>query len=339
MVPRSGWTASWPPSSLPIAHGIRRRSGARCQRVVAALAMHFADRVDRWQVHHVEAHLGDPRKRLYRGRQGPVHRFALGIPPAGGPRKHLVPRTEPGQRAVHPHPVHLTAGQQFAQRVLFQQFGDLPGGCRVDAGRRVTGSGQRRRRLQQRVAQFARQAHGGAPEQLRADHEVVGQLGFTLSGFEFRGDRVSPRADRIAPAIHPEGPQTDTVRGELTVEHVWRPARRHRDQNRLDALRSAARGAAACSSRERLIAAACSSRERLIAGRHFSVGGTRKPRVAPTQVADHQGRRDRLVALAPHRGPDRHHLADHGLGRIPSAGDDGPHIVDLDATGHPILLR
>src|ERR1700693_5921643 len=99
MLPRPRWTASWPPSFLP---------------------MHLAERVDRRQAHHVETHLGDPRKTLRRGRERAVHWSALGIPPAGGPRKQLVPRTEPGQRTVDPHPVHLAAGQQFAQRVLLQ---------------------------------------------------------------------------------------------------------------------------------------------------------------------------------------------------------------------------
>ena len=111
-----------------------------------------------------------------------------------------------------------------------QQLGRPPGAsASAVAGQRVTGRAQRRRGLQQRVAQLARQARGGALEQPRADHEVVGQLGFTLAGVELGVTRMPPGRDRIAPAVHPEGPQTDAVRGELTVEHVRRPARRHRD--------------------------------------------------------------------------------------------------------------
>ena len=50
-------------------------------RVVAALAVHLADRMDRRQVHHVEAHLGDARQRLRRGGERAVHRLALLVHP------------------------------------------------------------------------------------------------------------------------------------------------------------------------------------------------------------------------------------------------------------------
>ena len=40
------------------------------------------------------------------------------VPAAGGPREELVPRAEPGQRAIDPHAVLLAAGDQFAQRIL-----------------------------------------------------------------------------------------------------------------------------------------------------------------------------------------------------------------------------
>ena len=51
-------------------------------------------------------------------------------------------------------------------------------------------------------------------------------------------------------------------------------------------------------------------------------------------VAHHQRRRHRVVAFAPHRGADRDDLADHGLGRESSAGNDGRDVIDLDTTGH-----
>ena len=50
IVPRSGWTASWPPSLEPIAHGGAGVVRAGGQRVVGALAVDLADRVDRRQV-------------------------------------------------------------------------------------------------------------------------------------------------------------------------------------------------------------------------------------------------------------------------------------------------
>ena len=51
--------ASWPPSLLPIAHGEPVSSGPGVERVVGALAVDLADRVDRGQVDDVEAHGGD----------------------------------------------------------------------------------------------------------------------------------------------------------------------------------------------------------------------------------------------------------------------------------------
>src|ERR1700712_903585 len=48
-VPSSGWTDV---------------VGVRDQGVVPALAVHLPDRVDRWQVDHVEAHVGDGRQPL-----------------------------------------------------------------------------------------------------------------------------------------------------------------------------------------------------------------------------------------------------------------------------------
>ena len=59
MVPRSGWTASCPPSATadgPRAAGVVGPGG---EAVAAALAVGGADRVDRRQVHDVEAEVGD----------------------------------------------------------------------------------------------------------------------------------------------------------------------------------------------------------------------------------------------------------------------------------------
>ena len=49
-VPSPGSIASWPPSSLPIAHGLPGSSGRAFERVVPALAARAADRMDRRQV-------------------------------------------------------------------------------------------------------------------------------------------------------------------------------------------------------------------------------------------------------------------------------------------------
>ena len=62
MVPRSGWTAVWPPSTPPTAHGRAGIVGPGDQRVVRALAVGHADRVDRRQVEDVEAEVGQGRQ-------------------------------------------------------------------------------------------------------------------------------------------------------------------------------------------------------------------------------------------------------------------------------------
>ena len=58
MVPSSGWTASWPPAAEPIAHGDPTSPGSAVDGVVAALAVHLADRMDGRQVDDVETHRG-----------------------------------------------------------------------------------------------------------------------------------------------------------------------------------------------------------------------------------------------------------------------------------------
>ncbi|COV15761.1 Uncharacterised protein [Mycobacterium tuberculosis] len=63
----------------------RRSHVCRCGggRVVATLAMHLANWMDRRQVHHVEPHAGDARKFCRSGGEGAVYRVAVVVPPAG----------------------------------------------------------------------------------------------------------------------------------------------------------------------------------------------------------------------------------------------------------------
>ena len=63
IVPSSGWTASWPPSAPPIAYGEPGSSGPATSVLLRPLRFVDADRVDRRQVEHVEAELGDRRAR------------------------------------------------------------------------------------------------------------------------------------------------------------------------------------------------------------------------------------------------------------------------------------
>ena len=90
-VPSSGWIASWPPSAPPMAHGLPGSSGAGVEGVAPALAVGRADRVDRRQVHDVEAHGGDGRQPL--GRAGEA---------ALAPGEQLVPGAGPGPLPVDP---------------------------------------------------------------------------------------------------------------------------------------------------------------------------------------------------------------------------------------------
>ncbi len=60
--PSSGWIASWPPSSLPIAYGLPGSPASARKGIVAALAMGAADGVDRREIENVEAHRGDLRQ-------------------------------------------------------------------------------------------------------------------------------------------------------------------------------------------------------------------------------------------------------------------------------------
>ena len=79
--------ASWPPSTLPIAQGEPGIGRARGQRVVRPLAERRADRVDRRQVDHVEAH----RRRGLEPLVGASRRC-----PRSSVSVVLVPRARPG---------------------------------------------------------------------------------------------------------------------------------------------------------------------------------------------------------------------------------------------------
>ncbi len=114
-------------AALVAADGPRRSDVLRHRRhaVVAALAVHLADRVDGRQVDDVEAHLRDARQGLRRGGERAMHGVALAVGASGRSREHLVPGAESGQATVHPDAELLTASEQFAQRILRQKFGDV----------------------------------------------------------------------------------------------------------------------------------------------------------------------------------------------------------------------
>src|SRR4030095_13287069 len=86
MVPRSGWMASWPPASEPIAQGLPGSSGPGSRVLLGPLrwawplALGVPDGVDRRQVDDLEPHGGAGGEPLGRLLQGPAGggRGALG---------------------------------------------------------------------------------------------------------------------------------------------------------------------------------------------------------------------------------------------------------------------
>ena len=118
-VPRSGWIASWPPSRLPMAQGEPTSSGVGVSVLFGALAVDLADRVDRRQVDHVEAHRGDGLEPLRGGDQGAADDLAGLLLDVGalGAREELVPAGEERLRAVGEDGEGALGGEQVAQRV------------------------------------------------------------------------------------------------------------------------------------------------------------------------------------------------------------------------------
>ena len=105
-LPRSGWSASWPPAAPPIAHGLPGIALARALGVVAPLAVRLADRVHGWQVDDVEAERGDVGQ--HRGNA------AEAAPRA---REELVPGAEAGALAVDVDPEHGALDRALALAV------------------------------------------------------------------------------------------------------------------------------------------------------------------------------------------------------------------------------
>ena len=168
-VPRSGWMASWPPSGEPMAHGDPGSPGCGVEGVVAALAVRGPDRVDRRQVHHVEAHLGHRVQPVRGGPEGAGHRLAaahrVDLDPfrAG---EELVPGPVQGPLPVH-HQRHPPGpGHQLAQRVGGQHPDDL----------RLAGGGQPVPRRQLGVPQQPGHLGQRGPDHVRGQRLVAGRL-------------------------------------------------------------------------------------------------------------------------------------------------------------------
>ena len=162
MLPKSGCTASWPPSSLPIAHGDPTSSGAAVTVLLRPLRCTLPIGWIGGRYTTSKPMLAMRGNAFAAVAKVPCLGLPFVVPPAGGPRKHLVPGAETGQPAIHPDAVLLAAGDQFAQRILIQQLGHLGRQRRTRPGERVAGLAQRRGGLDQRVAQ-RRGAHRWRP--------------------------------------------------------------------------------------------------------------------------------------------------------------------------------
>src|SRR3546814_9177684 len=103
-----------------------RRSGVaglRGEGVVAALAVGRADRMDRRQIHHVEAHPRHARKAFGRGAERP--RLDGAVPEAAGPFRageELVPRSHPGPAALDERSEEHTSELQSLMRISYAVF-------------------------------------------------------------------------------------------------------------------------------------------------------------------------------------------------------------------------
>ena len=110
---------SWPPSSAPMAHGEPGSPGPGAQRVVGPLAELAADRVDRRQVDHVEAHGRGRLEALVRGVEGAGDPGLVLLVPLRtlGPGEELVPGGEQRRPPVDVDRVVRGGGDQLARSV------------------------------------------------------------------------------------------------------------------------------------------------------------------------------------------------------------------------------
>jgi hypothetical protein len=105
--------------------------GSGNERVVGTLPVDLANRVDRWQIHHVEPHGSDTGQIGRCRRERTVTRGAVVVPAARRSGKELVPGTEQRAATVDDGGVRATAGDHLTQRMCTEDLGDVGGvgGC------------------------------------------------------------------------------------------------------------------------------------------------------------------------------------------------------------------
>ena len=185
-----GLVAALRPADRPRAAGIIR---ARALIVVRALAVGPPDRVDGWQVQHVEPHPGHVRETGLDVGEG-----AVAAPVSRGRSwKHLVPRAEASSLPVHlDRQLRVVGHREPPVRVRMHQLGQLVGHGRLPGrlrgSRGAEGAGERPERSTVRPVR-PRQGllhQKGPREKLHRD---------VLAGFGLRGEVPSPRAEPVHP--------------------------------------------------------------------------------------------------------------------------------------------
>ncbi len=196
------------------------------QAVVGTLAVDPADRVDRREVHHVEAHRSDRVEPLRRGaevaRDDPAGLLVL--VGALAAREELVPRAVERTRPVDVQLVGALAGDEVPQRVpredVVDRGGDRGGVARL---RRTGVVLQRGDRVLDRPA-VLRAAHALPGQPVAHPLEEQHALGEHQLDVDAGGDLdlgvVAPGADRVGPALDGEGPCALAVGGDLRAPQV-----------------------------------------------------------------------------------------------------------------------
>ena len=236
MVPRLGWTASWPPSSLPIAHGDPTSPGAavglllrplRCTLPIGWIGGRYttSNPISAIRGSAAVAVAKVPCTGFPSASQPPVERGNISYhePKRASGRSTQTPNCSP----------RVTSSRSGNSSSSSSTSGDSASAVRVTGS---PGRAQRRRGVQQRMALLARHSRRGALEQRGADQQIVGKLLFALARIQFGNQSVAPGVNRVTPAVDAEGPQSDPVGGELAVEDVRLQAHRHRKMLRLDPL-------------------------------------------------------------------------------------------------------
>ena len=191
--------------------------GAGGERVVRALPVDLADRVDRGQVDDVEAHRGDGLETLGRGAERPGDHLAgpgVDVRPLR-PGEELVPAAEERALSVGDEPVGAVGGDQVAQRVPVEDLVDRGGdGGGVAHGVRAVGVVDRLHGVLEDgpLLGLLGETGGGPLQEQRTllEHQLDVDAGGDLDlGV------VPPGGDRVAPRLDLERPRAGGVRSHL----------------------------------------------------------------------------------------------------------------------------